>query len=107
MLLDNTVLTNFARANAVQLALDVWLGDTCSTPEVMAEYSAGVKGHALPANAWRHLVVVPLTDQERQFAAALPLPMHTGERSCLAVVVHRHGLFASDDSRARTEARTR
>jgi len=107
VLLDNTVLTNFARANAVQLALDVWLGDACSTPEVLAEYSAGVKGSGLPVDAWQRLPVVMLTNQERQFAAALPLPMHTGERSCLAIAVHRHGLFASDDSRARTEARIR
>jgi len=105
VLLDNTVLTNFARADSIQLALDVWLGDACSTSDVLAEYQAGVLGHSLPADAWQHLPVVTLTDQERQFAAVLPPPLHTGERSCLAVAVRRHGLFASDDSRARIEAR--
>ena len=59
----------------------------------------------VPANAWSNLAIVSLTPEEEAFAARLPPRLGAGERSCLAVAYHRHGLFASDDLDARAPAR--
>lgn len=103
LLLDNTVLTNFALAGRSDLVLGL-AAEWVTTPSVMAEYRAGVAGRGLPANEWDSLVQLPLQPDEQAFADRLPPQLGRGERSCIAVAVHRRGLFASDDVKARWEA---
>ena len=56
VILDNTVLTNFALVNRPDLLFELW-GDSCATtPAVMAEYQAGVTAGKLPANIWQALI---------------------------------------------------
>ena len=46
-----------------------------------------------------------LTEEETAFAASLAPRLGAGERTCLAVAIHRRGLFVSDDLDARRVAR--
>ena len=50
VLLDNTVLTNFALVDRPDLVLDLWGPNCATTTEVMAEYQAGIIGRGLPAS---------------------------------------------------------
>lgn len=103
VLLDNTVLTNFALVDRAYLGPDLWPG-ACTTPAVKAEYAAGVQARDLNPDAWQRLNEVSPTLDERAFAERLRRRLGAGERSCIAVAHHRKGLFASDDYDARREA---
>jgi len=105
VLLDNTVLTNFALIGRPDLVLRLWRSATCTTPATQAEYQAGVAAGLVPAAAWADLPVVALTEAEAGFADTLPPRLGAGERTCLAVALYRQGLFASDDQDARNAAR--
>lgn len=105
VLLDNTVLTNFALVNRPDLVLGLRGINPATSPEVMVEYQAGVTTRGLPAGIiWNTLPELPLSAVEQAFADQLPPKLGRGERSCLAVTAHRHGLFACDDAEARREA---
>lgn len=104
VLLDNTILTNFALISCVHLVFDLWSA-ACTTPACQAEYQAGVKARDLPADAWDSLEVTPLTPVELVFADRLQPRLGVGERSCIAVAYYRSGLFASDDYDARQQAK--
>jgi predicted nucleic acid-binding protein len=68
---------------------------------VLAEYQAGIASGALHPDAWTNLSVLTLTEDESTFANALPPRLGTGERTCLAIAIHRQGLLVSDDRDAR------
>jgi predicted nucleic acid-binding protein len=101
VLLDNTVLTNFALVERSDLVMRLWEAAACTTPSALAEYKAGVISGLLPSDAWKNLPLVTLSEAEVAFAAELPPRLGAGERTCLAVAVHRQGLLASDDLDAR------
>jgi len=103
VLLDNTVLTNFALVGRDDLVLHLWPGTVCTTPAVRQEYDAGA-ARGVPAGAWTDLSAVALSAEEAAFAARLPPRLGAGERECLAVAVRRDGLLASDDRDARDAA---
>jgi len=104
VLLDNTVLTNLALVGKDGLVMRLWPTRACTTPAAMDEYRAGAASGLLPADAWTSLCVVTLTEGETVFAAGLSPRLGAGERTCLAVAIHRKGLFASDDLDARRVA---
>lgn len=103
VLLDNTVLSNFALVGRTDLVIALWAG-ACTTPAVMAEYDAGTKIGEVPVGTWEILRVITLTPVETEFATRLHTRLGAGERSCIAVAYHRNGLFVSDDYDARREA---
>lgn len=105
VLLDNTVLTNLALVNRVDLVIRLWGAAACTTASAIAEYQAGVQSGLLPADAWTGLPVLTCTEDETAFEASLPPRLGAGERTCLAVAVHRQGLLATDDLDARNAAR--
>jgi predicted nucleic acid-binding protein len=105
ILLDATILTNFALVRRSDLVLHLWVDRVCTTPATHAEYQAAVEAGLMSAEAWINLPVVTLHDVEVTFAAELSSRLGAGERSCLAVALHRQGLFASDDRDARSTAR--
>ena len=45
-----------------------------------------------------------LKAEEQAFAGRLSPRLGIGERSCIAIALHRQGLFVSDDANARREA---
>lgn len=104
VLLDNTVLTNFALVGRPDLVLDLWDVACATTSAVMAEYQAGVTSRGLPADIWNPVAQLPLDAGEQAFADGLPPRLGAGERSCIAVAIQRQGLFACDDATARREA---
>lgn len=104
VLLDNTVLVNFASVDRPDLVLEAF-ESACTTPAVMVEYEAGVAAGFVPEETWRSLPRAELTSDESEFARTLSNRLGAGERSCLAVASFRDGLLASDDADARDEAR--
>ena len=79
VLLDNTVLSNFALVERSELLSQLW-GDTiCTTQEVLTEYARGVASGVVPAVMWNKLVTIELTKAEQQFAADLLPRLGAGE----------------------------
>jgi predicted nucleic acid-binding protein len=105
VLLDNTVLTNFALVGRPDMVLCLWPDTACTTPAVQSEYQVGAAAGLVPGETWADLPMVALTAAEATFAAELPPRLGAGERTCLAVALHRHGLLVSDDQDARAAAR--
>jgi predicted nucleic acid-binding protein len=101
VLLDNTVLSNFALTQQSTLAVQACPGRACTTDAALAEYLAAPESARLAENAWRDLPIIEPTDRERQLAGALPDRVGAGERACLAVAVERGGILATDDMLAR------
>ncbi len=104
VLLDNTVLSNFAVVQQPELALRACPGRACTTEAALAEYLAAPENERFDEDAWRDLPIIELTDGERQLAEPLPASLGAGERACLAVAIARRGLLASDDLHARRVA---
>jgi predicted nucleic acid-binding protein len=105
VMLDNTVLSNFALIGRSDLLWQLWGGELCTTQAVMREYIIGSDAGAVPPMAWDRLAQVILSDDEQQFAGALSLRLGQGERTCLAVAHLRNGLLVTDDRSARVQAR--
>ena len=105
VLLDNTVLTNFALVGQDNLPLRLWSDAARTTTTAYGEYLAGVATGILPADAWRDLIQITLDEEEGAFASRLTVRLGAGERSCLAVARSRSGALASDDLPARQWAR--
>ena len=105
VVLDNTVLTNFALVDKARLVTCLWPTRVCTTLAALDEYKAGAASGLMPAEAWANLLVVTLAEEEFAFAAGLSLRLGAGERTCLAIALYRQGLLASDDLDARRVAR--
>ena len=105
VLIDNTVLSNFALVGRESLVMRLWPTAACTTLAALNEYKAGASRGLLPPNAWAGLPLVTLDKDEAAFAAGLSRRLGKGERTCLAAAVHRRGRLASDDRDARRAAR--
>jgi hypothetical protein len=84
--------------------LRLWPVSACTTDVVYNEFQAAVEQKVVPGDCWSDLPVIELTEVEIQLAERLPRNLDPGERSCLALVIHRKGLIASDDLVARRTA---
>ena len=100
VLLDNTVLTNFAQTEQMDLITYLW-GATSTTIEVKQEYQHGVRLGKVPPDALGDLNIINLTEQETADASGRFSNLGAGERTCLAVALHRRGLLVTDDRPAR------
>lgn len=105
VLLDNTVLSNFAQAQIVSAVFSLWGNQICTTSEVSAEYAVGVITASLPRSAWKDLKVIEQTEEEKSFGLSLSARLGAGERSCLAIACKRGAIFATDDLFARETAK--
>lgn len=105
ILLDTTVLCNFGLVSRTDLVMRLWATAACTTPSALDEYRAGAASGLLPPDAWADLPAVTLAEEETAFAENLPPRLGAGERTCLAVALHRQGLLVSDDLDARHAAR--
>lgn len=103
--LDNTVLFYFGLVERADLLFSLWGERACTTEAVIGEYLAGVSIVRVPAEIWKDLPVVLLSEGELRWIADLPAYLGAGEAACLAAAVHRNGAFASDDRKARSVAR--
>jgi len=105
ILLDNTVLSNFAVVGEKPLLLKLWPEQIGTTQAVLDEYRFAVQHNLLAAGVWDSLPIFRLNDEEREIANRFSPRLGVGERTCLAVAYNRSGVFASDDADARAVAK--
>jgi predicted nucleic acid-binding protein len=106
ILLDTTVLSNFAHIERLDL-LCLALPEAATTPQVLAELERGVTSGHVPACNCEWLEVVRLAPTEEASLARVRLILDDGEASCIAVALERKGILFSDDLDARRFARRR
>ncbi len=101
ILLDNTVLSNFASIQRPDLVL-LALGNSAATvEEVLDELEVGVNSKAIPQVNWSWLTTVAMTENERAVYQDLLRKINKGEAACLAVAAARGGRVMTDDRDAR------
>jgi predicted nucleic acid-binding protein len=104
VILDNTVLSNFALVDRTDLVMRFWPTSACTTTVVLDEYQSAVSSGLMSSRAWADLPSFALTEEETDLAASFSMRLGAGERSCLAAAIYRRGLLASDDLDARRAA---
>lgn len=107
VLLDTTVLTNFALVGLTSIPKDLWREQACTTAEVLEEYAAGVVAGRLPRVDWTKLNTIRLSSEEQLFGVQMFPNLGRGERTWLAVAIVRHAMRATDDQLARRVAKLR
>lgn len=101
LLLDNTVLSNFALVDHINL-LPSALGNQCATTsQVINEYQTGVTKGILPVIFWEWLEIIELSQEEMILFQGHLKRLNAGEASCLAAATHRNGRILTDDRDAR------
>jgi len=104
ILLNNTVLSNFAIVGRINLLQQAVAGKAGTTQQVLAEYQRGVEFGLLPPVNFDWLPVLMMDEQEQQTFELLRQRLGTGEASCLAIAYHRGLWVATDDRDARRYA---
>ncbi len=92
VLLDNTVLSNFALVEHCDLVTHIWPA-CATTPEAWREFQSGIATRKLSKEAWKGLQLIELAALEYEFSERLSDVLGAGERSCLAVAKHRKGVI--------------
>ncbi|MBN1284945.1 MAG: DUF3368 domain-containing protein [Anaerolineae bacterium] len=106
-ILDNTVISNFARIRRVDLLTDAFPLGCVTTESVLKELQAGIAQGHLPADLnYQSILVVELEEREMTHLADT-IHLGQGEWSCIVVAESRGYMFASDDLDARREAHRR
>lgn len=101
LLVDNTVLSNFALVGRVDL-LPLALGDSVATPtQVVIEFQDGITRGRLPETRLEWLKVLELLSEELDLYSEYLKRVNAGEAACLAVAAHRNGRVLTDDRDAR------
>jgi len=107
ILINTTVLSNFALARAVPLLMVFCGGEGRATDQVLAEFEAGVQRRILPATPLHWLKRVKLRGpRERALFLQMRTRLGAGEASCLAIAMVRGYDFLTDDMKARRVAQT-
>ena len=105
VVLDATVLSNFALVGHSNYLLQVWPNELTTTEEAWAEIRAGIRLGRLPKADWTWLEILSLTEAERQACDKLMPPLGLGEAACLALAQSRNYAFLTDDRVARRKTR--
>jgi predicted nucleic acid-binding protein len=101
ILLDNTVLSNFALVERFELLITALEGEAIVTSQVLGEFLDGVGIGKLPDTDLEGLNVIELGNDEVSLFQALLAHVNVGESSCLAVAAKRDGKIITDDRDAR------
>jgi predicted nucleic acid-binding protein len=107
LVLDNTVLPNFALIGHADWLKDLWPGELITSQEAWAELLRGVQLELIPETDWSWLTVLTLTEAECKLRDEWMPPLDRGEAACLALAYIRAYAFLTDDRVARREARRR
>ncbi len=102
VLVDNTVLSNFAKVNRLDLLRKAF-EKIYVTEQVLEEFKLGVKRGVLP-NVSLDFEVLKLREDEIELYNSLRVKLGKGEASCLAIAKNRNMKFLTDDSDARRVA---
>lgn len=101
LLVDNTVLSNFALVSHIELLPKALGSQTATTVQVIAEFDDGVARGRLPDTNLDWLEAINLKAEEEVIFQELLARVNIGEASCLAVASNRNGRFLTDDRDAR------
>jgi predicted nucleic acid-binding protein len=104
VLLDTTILTNFALVELASVPGTLWGNRVSTTAEVLEEYNAGIESAVLPREDWKDLKRLVLTSEEQIRGTRMFPNLGSGERTCLAVAIVRGAMLATDDQLARRVA---
>jgi predicted nucleic acid-binding protein len=105
LVLDNTVMSNFALVGRTGWLRQVWPGMLVTCEEAWAELQAGVRLGRIPEVDWSWLAILALTETERDARDGLVPPLDEGEAACLALARSRGYAILTDDRAARRKAR--
>lgn len=105
IVLDGTVLSNFARIGRLDLLKLATGGAAVTTEAVVAEFDAGRALGYFQTSAPEWLPELPLTEQENETFQVIHQRLGRGEAQCLALAQHRALCLATDDGDARRYAR--
>ena len=105
LVIDNTVMSNFALVGRTQWLQEVWPGIMVTSGDAWDELQAGIRLGRIPDNDWSWLAVLSLTELECTARDELVPPLGVGEAACLALARSRGYAFLTDDRVARREAR--
>lgn len=85
ILLDTTILSNFAHARKSEL-LQHFLGEEAAiTPTVLLEIQQGISEGWVPVCDWSWLTVLELSQEEIQEADGFMYLLDRGEAECIAI----------------------
>lgn len=101
ILLDNTVLSNFALIHHPDLIRQAFIEAVGSTDQVFQELERGVKLGRLPKVDWNWLPKLQVSDAEDAQFRRLAMFLGIGEASCLSIAFQRKYKIATDDKDAR------
>ena len=101
ILIDNTVLSNFALINRPEFIKCAFVEDIGTTKQVLNELDRGVELGRIPVCNWTWLHHLQLTSKEESQFQQLIKRLDEGEASCLAAAIHRNYKIATDDKDAR------
>ena len=107
VLLDTTILTNFALVGLTSIPKALWGDQACTTTEVLEEYAAGIESGKLPRVHCTQLKTIFLSSEEQLLGAQTFPNLGRGERTCLVIAIVRHAMLATDDQLARRAAKLR
>lgn len=105
LVLDNTVMSNFALVGRVDWLRRVWPGMLVTSSEAWDELQVGIRLGRILETEWSWLAVLMLTEAEREIRDELVPPLDEGEAACLTLAQSRGYGFLTDDRVARREAR--
>ena len=100
LLLDNTVLSNFASVERMDLLYRV-VGRGAVPLQVFQELQQGIKKGLLPPVDVSRLQVLEPTPEEEVDYNRLRQKLNRGEAACLAIAAHRKARVLTDDRDAR------
>jgi predicted nucleic acid-binding protein len=101
ILIDNTVLSNFASIRHPEYISRAFREEIGSTEAVFDELKAGIRLGRVPMCEWEQLKKIQMTSLEQSQFRQLNRKLGRGEASCLAVAVQRNWKVATDDKDAR------
>ena len=104
ILLDTTVLSNFARVRLNHLPQLLWGDQVFVALEVIEEYKIGIQTVGLPPDAWQEMKILRTSAHEQALEQTMPQRLGKGERASIAIACVRGAAFATDDSFARQVA---
>jgi len=105
LVLDNTVMSNFALVGHTDWLREVWPAMLVTSQEAWAELQTGIQLGRIPDSNWSWLIILSLTETECEARDELMPPLGEGEAACLALARNRSYAFLIDDRVARREAR--
>ena len=101
LLLDNTVLSNFALVGRIELLTAALGYQVATTPQVIDEFNEGIARGRVPETRLDWLEVINLEAKEETVFQELLMRVNAGEAACLSVDSQRNGRILTDDRDAR------